>query len=430
MAIKEKIIKDKIIKKDRRKQHLKEFLDRIDEANKFINLPDKVYKRLLLPQRSIRISIPVEMDNGEMQVFSGYRVQYNSSRGPAKGGIRFHPHVDIDEVTTLAGLMAFKCALVNIPFGGAKGGVNCDTKKLSENEKMKITRRYTYEIAPFIGPNTDIPAPDMYTDAQTMAWIMDTYSTLKGKAVPSIVTGKPISIGGTVGRKTATSRGLFFILLDSLSHLGLSIEDQKFAIIGFGNVGSFAAKYIADAGGKVVAICDSRTGLYNENGLDIDEAIKIKTKTGALTNYRDADKIEPEEVALVNCDVLVPCALSGQINADNAPDIQAKILIEGANEPTTMEASRILLEKDVFIVPDILANAGGVIVSYFEWVQNLDMFAWTEEEIDEKLHMLLTSAFKEAITFAEHKETSLRTSALAVGLCRLSDSICLRGLYP
>ena len=367
----------------------------LDEAASRLGLKEADYITLRYPEREMIVSIPVRMDNGEMKVFEGYRVQHNSARGPYKGGIRFHQNSDLDEVKALAAWMSFKCAIVNIPYGGAKGGIKVDPSKLSRDELIRLTRRYTTRILPIIGPDQDIPAPDVNTNGEVMGWIMDTYSMFKGHSVPGVVTGKPIEIGGSIGRTEATGRGVTIITRQCLEHLGMSYENSAYAIQGMGNVGGTAAQILYDKGCKIVAVSDYSGGVYNENGLDIP-AIRtyLSDKTKALIDYvsDDVKHISNDEVITCCCDVLIPAALENQITGENAAGVQAKVIIEAANGPTTVEADKILEEKGIVVVPDILANAGGVVVSYFEWVQNIQSMAWDLDEVNRTLKKIMNKA--------------------------------------
>ncbi len=408
----------------------KEVLDRLEAVNKYLKLPDAIYNRLRVPKRSIIVSVPVMMDDGTVKFFEGYRVQHNTARGPAKGGIRYHPNVNLREITALAALMTWKCALVDIPFGGAKGGIACDTTKMSRDEIKRMTRRYTHELLQFIGPEQDIPAPDMYTDEQVMAWIMDTYSMSKGYSVPGVVTGKPICLGGSLGRRDATSKGLVAVLLEAVKDMKLSVEGLKIAIIGFGNVGATAARLLYEKGAKVVAVSDSKGAIYNPKGLDITNILKFKAQNKTLIGYKPADDITLEELIAIDCDVLIPAAVEGQINSSNAKNVKVKIIAEGANAPTTPDADKILNDKGIVILPDILANAGGVVVSYFEWVQDLQRFFWKEDEVYTKLEEIMTNAYKQVRILSIDKKVDMRTSALMLGVKRVAEAIEARGLYP
>ena len=407
-----------------------EVLDRLEDVNKHLNLPPAIYNRLRCPRRSLIVSLPVRMDNGEVRYFEGYRVHYNTARGPAKGGIRYHPNITLNEIITLAALMTWKCAVVDVPFGGAKGGVACDTTKMSRDEIKHLTRRYTYEIAMLIGPESDIPAPDMYTNEQVMAWIMDTYSTIKGYSVPGVVTGKPVCIGGSLGRKTATSQGLVTVLLEAVKHLGLSYKDLSVSIIGFGNVGAIAADILYEKGMRIVGLADSKAAIYNPKGLDIKAVKKHKSDKKSLAGFKDAEEVSVDELVGLRCDVLIPAALEGQINSKNANNVKARIIAEGANDPTTREADAILNEKGVFILPDILANAGGVVVSYFEWVQDIQRFFWQEDEIQKKLDGIMIKAFKHVLAISQDKKVDMRTASMILGVGRVAEASAVRGLYP
>ncbi|MBI3753192.1 MAG: Glu/Leu/Phe/Val dehydrogenase [Deltaproteobacteria bacterium] len=405
-------------------------LGRLEDVNKYLNLPPAIYNRLRYPRRSLIVSLPVRMDNGEVKYFEGYRVHYNTARGPAKGGIRYHPKVTLNEVITLAALMTWKCALIDLPFGGAKGGVACDTTKMSRDEIKRMTRRYTHEIAMFIGPESDIPAPDMYTDEQIMAWIMDTYSTIKGYSVPGVVTGKPVCIGGSLGRKSATSQGLVTVLLEAIQHLGFSHGNLAASIIGFGNVGAIAADILSEKGVRIVGLADSKGAIYNPKGLDIKAVKKHKADTKSLAGFKDAEQVSIDDLVCLQCDVLIPAAVAGQINIRNAKGIKARIIAEGANDPTTLEADAILKDKGVFILPDILANAGGVVVSYFEWVQDIQRYFWNEDEIQKRLEGIMTKAFKHVLAIAQDKKVDMRTAAMILGVGRVAEASAVRGLYP
>jgi len=402
----------------------------VDKVAEILNLEDWIHKKIRECRRILIVSIPVIMDDGHVEVFEGYRVQHNITRGPAKGGIRYHPEVTLDEVKALAMWMTWKCALLDLPFGGGKGGVRCNPKIMSKKEIERLTRRYTAEILPFIGPEKDIPAPDVYTNPEVMAWIMDTYSVDKGYAVPGVVTGKPIEIGGSYGRNEATGRGVYFCILNALKYLNLSPEGIKVAIQGFGNAGSVCAKLLYKEVCKIVAVSDSKGGIYNSKGINIEELIKIKEETGTVLNYKDSDKITNEELFTLEVDVLVPAALENQINERNADKIRAKIIAEAANGPTTPEADEILEEKNVFIIPDILANAGGVVVSYFEWVQALQAFFWSEREVNLKLRERMEKTFWKVVDLRESKKIGMRMSAYVIGVGKVAEATRLRGLYP
>ena len=402
----------------------------LDEAASRLGLKEADYITLRYPEREMIVSIPVRMDNGEMKVFEGYRVQHNSARGPYKGGIRFHQNSDLDEVKALAAWMSFKCAIVNIPYGGAKGGIKVDPSKLSRDELIRLTRRYTTRILPIIGPDQDIPAPDVNTNGEVMGWIMDTYSMFKGHSVPGVVTGKPIEIGGSIGRTEATGRGVTIITRQCLEHLGMSYENSAYAIQGMGNVGGTAAQILYDKGCKIVAVSDYSGGVYNENGLDIP-AIRtyLSDKTKALIDYVSDDEkhISNDEVITCCCDVLIPAALENQITGENAAGVQAKVIIEAANGPTTVEADKILEEKGIVVVPDILANAGGVVVSYFEWVQNIQSMAWDLDEVNRTLKKIMNKAYDEVDAMSRDNKVTMRMGAYMVAINRICTAGKMRG---
>ncbi len=403
----------------------------IDIASKYLNVEPGLLERLKHTKREVIVHFPVKMDNGEVRIFTGYRVQHDVSRGPAKGGIRYHPDVDLDEVRALAMWMTWKSAVVNIPFGGAKGGVQCNPKEMSPHEIENLTRRFTWEISIILGPEQDIPAPDVYTNPQVMAWIMDTFSILKGYSVPGVVTGKPIELGGSLGRYEATGRGVVITSLEALKHLKKPIEGAKVVIQGCGNVGGIAARHFDRLGAKIIAISDSKGGLYNERGLDIKRVLDCKSQYQCLIcDKKEEEEITNEELLELECDILVPAALENQITEKNAPRIRARIIAEGANGPTTPEADEILNDKGVFIIPDILANAGGVTVSYFEWVQNLQELLWSEEEVLERLTRIMQRSFREVLEISLTKKIPMRTAALVLGIGRVAEAIRLRGIYP
>ncbi len=412
------------------KSFFQEILTTLENANRHLNLPEGVYQRLRVPRRSLMVSVPVELDDGNVSYFTGYRVQYDFARGPAKGGVRYHPGVNLDEITALAALMSWKCGVVDVPFSGGKGGVACDTKIMSKGEIERLTRRYTYEISIIIGPDSDIPAPDMYTDEQVMAWMMDTYSMMKGRAMPGVVTGKPVSIGGSLGRNRATASGLVTVVLESLKHLKLSLDGLRIIVLGFGNVGSNTALILAAKGARVIGVSDSKGAVYNSGGLDVEAVVKHKAETGSVHGFHPGEDLTVDELLAMETDVLVPAAMEGQIHSGNAGGIKARILAEGANNPVTTEADAVLLDKGTFVLPGILANAGGVIVSYFEWVQDLQMFFWNEEEIDSKLSMIMKKAFKEVFEISKEKKVDMRCAATMLGVKRIAEAIVTRGLYP
>ena len=381
-------------------------------------------------KKAVEVSVPVAMDDGSTEVFTGYRVVHNIARGPSKGGLRYHPDVTLDEVKALAMWMTWKCALAGIPFGGAKGGVVCNPKRMSEGELQRMTRRFTSEIINQIGPEVDIPAPDVGTDGRVMAWIFDTYSMNKGHSVLGVVTGKPLTVGGSLGREEATSRGALYCLRDALAKQGRSLADMRIAVQGFGNVGSYFAKFAAEDGATVVAISDSTTALHNPKGIDVQAAIAHKRETGSLAALKGAEAITNEELLLVDCDVLAPCALEQVITEENAAQIKAKLIVEGANGPVTPLADSILDDMGVLVLPDVLANAGGVIVSYFEWVQGLQEYFWKEAEVNAKLNDIVTKAFDATWETLEKRKVSMRTAAYGLAVQRVAEATVTRGIYP
>ncbi len=405
-------------------------LAQIDKADRYLRCDPNLIEKLKHAERSLIVSVPVIMDDGRLKVFKGFRVQHNTVRGPAKGGIRFHPNVDLDEVTALAAWMTWKCAVMNIPFGGAKGGVQCNPKEMSTKEIEHLTRRFTAEILSFIGPDKDIPAPDVNTNAQIMAWMMDTYSMQVGHSVPGVVTGKPIDIGGSEGRSEATGRGVVFTILEAAKKLGMELYGASAAIQGFGNVGAAAAKHLYRKGVKITAVSTSKGGIYCDRGIDIQALQDYYRKNATLIGFHGYDTITNEELLTMDCDILVPAAMENSVHKGNADGIKAKILAEGANGPVTPIADEILKDKGVFIIPDILANAGGVTVSYFEWVQDLQNYFWNEEEINEKLRMLMVSAFNKVMSIAEETGVDNRTAAQMLGIGRVVEATRVRGLYP
>jgi glutamate dehydrogenase (NAD(P)+) len=381
-------------------------------------------------KKSVAVSVPVVMDDGNIQTFQGYRVTHNIARGPSKGGIRYHPDVTLDEVKSLAMWMTWKCALMNIPFGGAKGGISCNPKKLSEMELQKMTRRFTTEIINEIGPEKDIPAPDVGTDGRVMAWIFDTYSMNKGHSVLGVVTGKPLNIGGSLGRLEATARGALYCIREAVRKQDSTINGQRVVVEGFGNVGMFLAKFLAEEGATVLAVSDSSGGIHNPKGIDVDTAIAHKQETGALAGLKDAESISDEDLLLLECDVLAPCALEQVITTENADKVKAKIVCEGANGPTTPAADEILEDRGVLVLPDVLANAGGVVVSYFEWVQGLQEYFWKEDEVNARLNDIATRAFNETWAARESRGTSMRMAAYGLAVQRVAEATTTRGLYP
>ncbi len=381
-------------------------------------------------KKSVEVSIPVSMDNGETRAFKGYRVTHNVARGPSKGGIRYHPDVTLDEVKALAMWMTWKCALMGIPFGGAKGGVVCNPKEMSRSELERMTRRYTSEIINEIGPEKDIPAPDVGTDASVMAWIFDTFSMNKGYSVLGVVTGKPLPIGGSLGREEATARGALYCVEDFATKGGLSIDGMRVVVQGFGNVGSFLAKFLAEEGATVIGICDSVTALHNSNGIDVPAAFVHKRETGGLIGLGGAEEISHDDLLTLECDVLAPCALEQVITTENADQVRAKAIVEGANGPVTPTADEILEGNGIAVIPDVLANGGGVVVSYFEWVQGLQEYFWKEAEVNAKLNEIVSKAFEETWRTAETRKVSLRLAAYGLAVERVAEATVTRGIYP
>ena len=402
----------------------------LDEVAILIGLDENIHAYLREAKRILTVSVPVGMDNGKLKVFEGYRVQHNLSRGPGKGGIRFHPDVTLDEVKALAMWMTWKCALANIPFGGAKGGVICDPKAMSMKEIENLTRRYTSEISIIIGPEKDIPAPDVYTTPQIMAWIMDTFSMQKGYSIPGVVTGKPISIGGSLGRDKATARGLLYVTNEALKEAGIAQKGARVSIQGFGNAGMHAAELMTADGYSVTAVSDSRGGVVNPKGLDVAGLITFKQETGTVAGFSGGERISNKDVLELSCDVLVPAALEKVITRENAPRIKAKIIAEAANGPTVPDADQILHDRGIMVLPDILANAGGVSVSYFEWVQDLQESFWEEEEVNERLKRKMVRAFRETLEQSKKYKTDMRHGAYVVAVGRVSEATKLRGVYP
>jgi glutamate dehydrogenase (NAD(P)+) len=402
----------------------------IDKAVRYIDCDANMIEKLRYPERSLLVSVPVRMDDGRLRVFKGYRVQHSTVRGPGKGGIRYHPSVALDEVTALAAWMTWKCAVMNIPFGGAKGGVECDPSQLSIGELERLTRRYTAEIMSFIGPDRDIPAPDVNTNAQVMAWMMDTYSMQMGHAVPGVVTGKPIAIGGSEGRSEATGRGVVYMIIEAAKKLRLKLDGATAAVQGFGNVGSSVARNLFREGVKIIAVSRSKGGYYCGAGINPFDLQRHFIEQKPLDSFADCDRITNDELLALKCDILVPSALENVIHRGNAVNVQTRILAEGANGPVTPIADEILKDKGVFILPDILANAGGVTVSYFEWVQDLQNYFWNEAEINNRLRQIMTTSFKQVMTIADEKRIDNRTAANVLGIGRVVEASQLRGLYP
>jgi glutamate dehydrogenase/leucine dehydrogenase len=405
-------------------------LEQLRIASEKLKLDPGIHEMLEHPKRSLIVSIIIKMDNGDIGVFTGCRVQHNDARGPFKGGIRYHPNVSLDEVTALAMWMTWKCAVVDIPYGGAKGGVCCNPKEMSPSELERLTRRYTSLILDVIGPYRDVPAPDVYTDAQTMAWIMDTYSQFKGYSVPECVTGKPLSVGGSEGRVEATSLGVVVCAREAAKNRGLKFKGATVAVQGYGNVGWNAAKIAHDMGCKIVAVSDSMGGIHCHEGLNPYKIYEHKSKTGSVVHYKGCEEITNEELLETKCDILIPAALENQITKANADKIKAKIVVEAANGPTTPEADKVLSEKGTTLVPDILANSGGVTASYYEWVQNLTREHWTLEEVNRKLENKIVKAFNDVYKLMQKEESDMRTAALMLGVGRVSEAIKTLGLWP
>jgi glutamate dehydrogenase (NAD(P)+) len=401
-----------------------------DMAAEYLKLDPGLRQILRTPKRVMEVSIPVKMDNGQTKVFVGYRVQHNVSRGPAKGGLRYHPNVTLDEVKALAAWMTWKTATVNLPYGGAKGGIICDPKRMSKGELERMTRRYAAEIQPIIGPEVDIPAPDVYTDAQTMAWIMDTYAMTVGHAAPGVVTGKPVSIGGSEGRADATGRGVMFVIEEACKVKKISLRGATVAIQGFGNVGSAVARLLAEKKAKIVAISDSRGGVHNPRGIDPLRAMRYKERSGTVVGMPGASRISNDELLALKCDILVPAALENAITLHNADQIKAKIVAEAGNGPTTPHADEILSRKGVFVIPDILANAGGVTVSYFEWAQDLQGFFWQVQEVNSKLEFVMRRAFNDVHETMRKFRVYPRAAAYILAVGRVADATLVRGLFP
>ncbi len=396
----------------------------------FLDIPESSRDRLKLPKRSVSVAMPVRRDDGSTTVFMGYRVQHHLTLGPTKGGVRFHPDVTLGEVAALAMWMSWKCALTGLPYGGAKGGVACNPRELSIGETERVTRRYTQELIPFIGPQIDIPAPDMGTNEQTMAWMMDTYSLQSGHCVPAVVTGKPVSIGGSLGRREATGRGVAYLVSRAMDTLGITASGATAVVQGYGNVGAIAASTMARQGIKIIAVSDAFGGLYNPKGIDLDKLDEYVTKTRSVVGFDGAEAITNEQLLITPCDILVPAALERQITGDNAATIQCRILAEGANGPTTPEADAIISQRDIFVIPDILCNAGGVIVSYFEWVQDLQSFFWDEGEVMSKLYRILEQSFVQTLNVSRKRKVSMRFAALSLGIKRVFEAKQIRGLFP
>jgi len=404
-------------------------MTQFDEAAKRLRLDPSWLEMIKQPRRSVIVKLPIQMDDGSFKVFTGYRVQHSIIRGPAKGGIRYHPDVTLDEVSALAAWMTWKCAVVGIPFGGGKGGITCDPTKLSKGELERLTRRYTAELIDVIGPESDVPAPDVNTNEQTMAWIMDTYSMHARHTVTSVVTGKPLDLGGSLGRVEATGRGVLFTIREAAKHLGINMEGATVAVQGFGNVGSVAADLLYEDGCKIIAVSDVRGGIYNRNGIDIKKLLVHAKKNRSVVKFPSTKPISNQELLELECDILVPAALENQITEKNAPRVKAKILAEGANGPVIPKADKILDKNGVFVIPDILCNTGGVTVSYFEWVQDRMGFFWSEEEINHKLEEIMKKAFADVLQISCAKKVNMRIAAFMLAIRRVLDVFMKRGVY-
>ncbi len=405
-------------------------LQNFDQAADQLELDHNVRAMIRKPNRELSVELPVRMDDGRIEVFQGFRVQHNSIRGPFKGGIRYHPNVTINEVRALATWMTWKCAVVDIPFGGGKGGVACDPKTLSKRELEHLTRRYTYGILPLIGPEEDIPAPDVGTNPQIMAWIMDTYSMSKGYPVPGVVTGKPLGLGGSLGRNEATGRGVLNTIISACQHLKIKKDGARVVVQGFGNAGSIAANLLEETGCRVIAVSDSRGAIFNKHGLEIREVVAHKEGCGSVVGFPRAESISPEELLALECDILVPAALENAIDRRNASRVRTKIIAEAANGPVTPEADQILEQNGIFVIPDILCNAGGVTVSYFEWVQDIQHFFWKAPDIYNRLKEIMTKSFEDVWGIREEHRVSMRLAANMLGIGRVAEATKLRGLYP
>lgn len=405
-------------------------LQQFDKAVRYIPIKAGIAEYLRAPKRELIVNFPVEIDDHSVRVFTGYRVHHNTALGPTKGGIRYHPEVTLDEVRALAMWMTWKCAVVGLPYGGAKGGVICDPKTLSVRELENLTRRYATEISVLMSPQGDIPAPDVGTGEREMAWIMDTYSMHRGYSVPAVVTGKPLAIGGSLGRREATGRGVIVTALEALRRKDIPVEGARVVVQGFGKVGAPAAYLIEERGAKVIAVSDAQGGVYNPRGIDTRDLLAYASAERTVGGYRRGEPIANAELLELECEVLMPCALENQITATNAPRVRAKIIAEGANGPLTPEADEILTDKGVFIIPDILCNAGGVTVSYFEWVQDLQSFFWGEDEINERLRRIMVRSFNNVLRVAHEKKVDTRTAAQILGIQRVAEAVLIRGIYP
>jgi glutamate dehydrogenase/leucine dehydrogenase len=405
-------------------------LENFDAAADVMELDKDTREMIKYPERALTVSIPVRMDDGHIQRFEGFRVQHSTARGPAKGGIRFHPQVTIDEVNALATWMTWKCAVVNIPFGGGKGGVTCNPKGMSRGELERMTRRYTSAILPLIGPGQDIPAPDVYTNSQTMAWIMDTYSMTKGYMIPGVVTGKPLSLGGSLGRNEATGRGVFYTVASACEHLKMDLKGATVVVQGFGNAGSVTAQLLHEAGARIIAVSDSTGCVYNKNGLNVPELIHMKTLCGHVYGFPESEDLQPHELLALECDILVPAALENTLDADNAGAVKARIVAEAANGPVTPAADRILEGKGTFVIPDILCNAGGVTVSYFEWVQDEQHLFWEAQDIYNRLERVMNTSFRDVLKIHVDRKVPMRIAANILGIGRVAEAVQIRGIYP
>lgn len=405
-------------------------LRQLDDAAALIDLEDAVHQKLRRPKRVVTVSIPTRMDDGSFKVFTGYRAQHNMDCGPCKGGLRYHPDLTLEEVIALSMRMTWKCAVVDIPYGGARGGVVCNPKEMSLGELERMTRRYTTELVEVIGPEKDIQAPDVYTDARVMAWIMDTYSMQMGYSVPAVVTGKPISLGGSRGREAATGRGVVVTIREAMRRRNMPLEGASFVVQGYGTVGSWAARLLDASGPTMMAASDSQGGCYNPDGISAEELLAHKRETGTVVGFPGSERITNQELLELECDVLIPAALEDAIRADNADRINARIVAEGANGPTTPEAQDILDERGIFVIPDILANAGGVVVSYFEWVQGLQAYFWTEDEVNEQLDGIMVRAFDRVHAVHEQRGIDMRLAAMVVAVDRVAQAVRVRGIYP
>ena len=406
-------------------------LKQLDETARIINLDKGIHKILAKPKRVLTVSLPVKMDDGRIEVFTGFRSQHNDARGPFKGGIRYHPQVTIEEVMALSMWMTWKCAIAGIPLGGGKGGIICDPKKMSKTELERLTRRYAYAISDIIGPYTDIPAPDVYTGGQEMAWIMDTYSTLKGNyGQPDVITGKPIPVGGSLGRNEATGRGLSFTVREASKRKNISMNEATVVVQGFGNAGQFAAQLVEEQGAKIIAVSDTQGAIINKNGFSVNELIKFKKENKTIKGFPGSSEVSNEELLTTECTILIPAALENQITKENASKIKTKIVAEAANGPTTPEADQILYSNGILVIPDVLANSGGVTVSYFEWLQNLRREYWTEKEVNDRLDEVMTRAFREVYEAHTNYNTNMRTASIALAVNRVAEATQLRGIWP